>query len=459
MRAPLPALQRLFRLAALPAQRGAAWQALDAALARLDPASGGPALSQAAQAARLDALLQNTPPGAALAPLLDRLLGTGWADPADQADTPAARGRTARPASALPSGGGLAGIAGDSAGLPAQLPVAMPRRQPQAAGQPAALRPAGMPWPMRPAASMAATGSTAGRVAAARRLAGLTKPSALAGTTSAPAASGTAVGGSVDAPPSSAFGLPSPTRQTGAAPGGQWPPPHRSAVPAALPVPAWPDAAAARQGWQRRLDSAGLAAAWHAAVRAKPAAQAQPPGLGAQAPTPAAAADAAAAAAAARRPAADIDPAQGSPSDRNPAPTNALAQALAYRLDTLAAPRGRQRPAAATVAAASPFGMASSNASAPLRQGARIGGFKGLAALGLPAAATLTAAGPGDPAAASAGQATAPGWPPARPGWPTPGPTDDPQHLIDAVDAVDAVEAVEAALREQAARNGIALDL
>ena len=302
---------------------------------------------------------------------------------------------------------------------------------------------------------MAATGSTAGRVAAARRLAGPTKPSALAGTTSAPAASGTAVGGSVDAPPSSAFGLPSPTIQAGAAPGGPWPP-RRSAGPAALPVPAWPDAAAARQGWQQRLVGAGLAVAWHAAVRAKPAAQAQPPGLGAQAPTPAAAADAAAAAAAARRHAADIDPAQGSPSDRNPAPTNALAQALAYRLDTLAAPRGRQRPAAATDAAASPFGMASANAPAPLRQGARIGGFKGLAALGLPAAPALTAAGPGDPAAASAGQATAPGWPPARPGWPTPGPADDPQHLID---AVAAVEAVEAALREQAARNGIALDL
>lgn len=446
MRAPQPALQRLFRLAAVPAQRGAAWQALDTALARLDPASGGPAQ---AQAARLDALLQNTPPGAALAPLLDRLLGTGLADPADQADTPAARVRTARPLPALPSGVGVAGLAGDRAGLPAHLSMAMPRRQPQAAGQPAALRPAGMPWPMRPAASMAAAGSPAGRVAAARRPAGPTKPSALAGTTSAPAASGTAGGGSVDAPPSSAFGLPSPTLQTGAAPGGQWPPPRQSAVPAALPGPVWPDwpdAAAARQGWQQRLDSAGLAAAWHAAVRAAPAAQAQPPGFGPTLPTPA---DSAAVPWRSATAAADIDSSRDNASVGHPAWPGTLAQAPAYRLDTLAAPHGRQRPGA-TAAAASPFTTASANTPAPLQQGARIGGFKGLAALGLPAAPALAAAGPGDTTAASAGQAAAPGWSQAQPGWPTSEPADDSQHLIDAI---------EAALREQAARNGIALDL
>ena len=48
MRAPQPSLQRLFGLAAVPTQRGAAWQALDAALARLDPDLATAAALQAA---------------------------------------------------------------------------------------------------------------------------------------------------------------------------------------------------------------------------------------------------------------------------------------------------------------------------------------------------------------------------------------------------------------------------
>lgn len=130
----------------------------------------------------------------------------------------------------------------------------------------------------------------------------------------------------------------------------------------------------------------------------------------------------------------------------------ALSQRLNQALQPLAAmPRppgpGASAGLLASTAAARPPGLS---------QGGRVGGFKGLAALGLPAAVLVPAA-PGRTHLPSQGLAlpAAPTLPAALAGpaaaahgWPQDDASAGPQALIDQI---------EAALREQAVRNGISL--
>ena len=392
MRAPQPSLQRLFGLAAVPTQRGAAWQALDAALARLDPDLATAAALQAAQLARLDALLASAPPGAGLVPLLDRLLGAG--NPRE-APAPAAGPGAApppgppRPRSAVMPAGGPASLAKAPSGS-----LRAGHRSASASALPAVTGPPGMPWPSRPVALPA------------------------------PAAA-------LSSPPVGPAGQPvGPALAAASAAAGQagrWP----AAGPAVPAAPRWPDPGAARQHWQQRLSQAGLAAAWQSPVQGAWVADtarpnhplAAPPAAGATAQAP-------------KQQALQTSPSTARTHTAWPA--DHRSQRLAEALD----PRPRApAPPHPMPAPPGPPGSRPARPPQPL-QGSRVGGFKGLAALGLPVAAPLRSVGPpADEAARSAGEALADRrWQAAT--------AADPQQLIDQV---------EAALREQAARNGISL--
>ena len=441
MRAPHPSLQRLFGLAAVPAQRGAAWQALDASLARLDAKPGGAADAQSAQAAlmaRLDTLAQGAPAGAGLAPLLDRLLGHrggggagGNAGEDDEGGGDRLRG-AARPGP-WPAHATAAGWAeplamasahdGQRPGL-AAAGAALHRGQarPHAAGASAsaatpASRPPAMPWPTRPAA-----------------------PPALANASPRPPTRPLALAGGASAHP--ALGEASRPGQSGRQA-------DRPALPAARPPLAWPDAGAARHHWRQRLGQAGLAGAWMAPMLVAAAATDRPAAPSGPLAWPGPAAGTPSATAGPLPAAASLAPATG---------THSAAQALSQRLNQALQPLAAmpRPPGPASGPASGPatsIGLPASAATTrppALTQGGRIGGFKGLAALGLPTAALVASApAPADLrsqglalAAAAAGPAA------AAHGWPQDGPGAGPQTLIDQI---------EAALREQAVRNGISL--
>ncbi len=396
MRAPLPSLQRLFALAAVPAQCGQHWRALDPVMAGLDRPRDSAA---AASAARIDALLGAPPLGERLVPALARLLVAVEAGGGvDVVDAPALRAarpsepaqRPSWPATAVPTSADEA-IARRLASQPTALPNRPQGLASQAAANP---QPARRGWP-----SSLRTGPAPSRLVETQ--AALPSPAA------------------ARLPESLARALTRPQLSAGQARADQQ-----------------VDAATALAIWQTRLQASGLAAAWRQAMNPPQVLMAAttqntlpgsvPPVQDAGAAAPAWF-DASQPTGLENRPARTLD-------DLAPRPGAAAAAGLAP--DT---PAQRRVVADALVPPQRRAGLDAAGQPLALQSGASIGGFKGLAALGraLAPAAQVTpvtnTTPPALPAAAAAEQEA---------------PLLDPRSLMDQI---------ESALREQAARNGITL--
>lgn len=401
---PMPpaGMGRLYRLAGVPGQCMAAWRSPGEVLAMLHPPLDGGAGDSDK---RLQSLLQAPQIGAALAGALGRLNsadGVGNAAAADN-DWPVPRrtplwpGTSAEPVRALSAGMRVA----PSPPLPPSLP-STPATAGRAAMAPR--NPHGLPGhPDRAAGSLpgqGATGSTAPATPTAPRHPRL------------PLAAHSDVVAAVRRLP---VGL-------------GW--------PATRPHLASPqiDAAAATQQLDSQATRVGLAASWHGVVgtatavrRGLAAGPAWTPDLANTGPVIAAAGIHARLSGALERIA------------TTPALT-ALPATGRARIDTADGPVRVRAPEGRAAAGDRPAGAAPRSGAAPL-QAARVGGFRGLAAMGLNRSASAPGPGIGGTVLPQAPAAAA-----SRAHEPA---MLDPQSLIDQV---------ESALREQAARSGIALD-
>ena len=386
MRAPHPSLQRLFRLAAAPAQRAQAWRSHGAALAALEAVVDDQA---AASDARIQALLGEPQVGSVLAVPLARLEATGQGV---EVEVPA----PARQRLNERSHGGSPAV--DSSAAPTRPPGA-------------AQRPVGMPPPTgaaarrRPASAAAQAGNATPLPVGARLV-----PSARREPTK-PDAPGSVV--------------PSPGSSRVAAPAAA-----RAAAGRAI------DATAAAAHFEARAVKVGAAQAWQQAVDPRP--------MGTFAP------HSATAPGTARAPSGGSARGTGVPvsAPEATAATQHVEQALARLAAESSLHPSMSAPvratAAARIVAASREAAGASVAaagSAPAPTGsplhaARVGGFKGLAALG-------RVAGPATGPVGAASAVAIQGAPRAQP------PELDPQAVIDHV---------ENALREQAARGGISIE-
>lgn len=410
-----PSLRRLLALAAVPAQRAQAWRALEAALGALDC----PLDSQAAESAdRIDALMRAPPLGQRLLPALARLAPGVTAQ--DAAETPD-RDATAR---APQRGSGRSDLSAELSagghwpapavpGTSAQRPAAARARWPEMA-QPPAHATGGPAWmARRDTPGFAAESAGPGRDAmGAQGLRGRAAPAD-------PAAARASV-----APIPAALRMP-----LALALAVERLRPVVGARRAMLPI----DEAAAQAAWQARWQDAELASAWHQALAVRRLAgeatrpsSADPGESGAgtltiardDAPWPAGAG----VAPPQRRPAGSGPRVADWPGD--PHTVAVVGQASAPH--AMLTDTGALAAAAAGALAGPP----------PLQAGARIGGFKGLAALG-----QALAAAPVGPAPVAAALAPTSGVPAEA------GPID-PRALMDELESI---------LRQQAARSGIHL--
>ena len=386
MKAPHPSLRRLFGLAAVPAQRAQAWRSQGAALAALDAVVDD---SAAASDARIEALLGEPQVGSVLSGPLARLAAAGQGLEVDAA-VPGRLRIAPGPSNPSPAAGravsptmASAAAARQAAGMPPPVGAVVQRRPVPAAAPRAG---AATPWPVGARLLPSARSDSPTPVA----------PAVVVRPLSAP---GVAPPGAVEATQGRVIDGP---------------------------------AAAARL--KARALKAGAAIAWQQAVDLRPAPASAPPSAAAFDAVPADFGGSARGTYAAVRP---PDAAAASPrveqvlarlaavaSPRVPVSAGSRATAADH---TGAAPR---QAAAAAVTATHPAAPGS-----PL-QAARIGGFRGLAALGRAAGPT---SGPAPAAPSVVMQRAARPQPAAL----------DPQALIDHV---------ESALREQAARSGVSIE-
>jgi hypothetical protein len=425
MRAPLPSLQRLLALAAVPATCGQAWRGLDEVAALLDRPLDGVA---AAQGERVEAMLGSPAMGERLLPALARLARLALAAPlVDTADDTGA-GAAASAASRWPdrsdnavgglrlqpaapvnrASGPLAAEARWPAQGPARVAVGQLAQAPGGAAAPTAAN--GLRNALLPLLSAATRADGADR--------------ADGGASATPGVIASAIQGKGALPPAWMAAL-------------QGVAPQRARRRALPPIAA----AQAQAVWQARCQAADLAPAWHQAVMPAAAAAGQavagayPPGAG-----PAAAGTQAALS---QRLSRTLDHLAVQPLAREPgaAPSGGAAGSAVGGVvgsvvgGALAWPRAPVNHAGApTTELRSPPAQAA--AALALPRGARLGGFKGLAALGQ---APGGPANPANPAAPAVMQAR----------------TSQPDATPFAARTL--IDQVEAALREQVARNGIPL--
>ena len=416
-RASHPGLARLYRLGAVPAQRALAWRNQAELLAALDPALDGAAGDSDA---RLQALVQAPALGQALLGALARL-GVVASVPGEVSDalTPPTRRPQQIGAARVENGA----PAGGAAGLrrPASRGVAFGEAESVPAGSARASRSA----PSR--SPFSAQGSTHWADEATN---------AAATGQAKPAPSPWPLGTRRALPPAT------PTTTAGAADGGA-PRTNVSDQPLRLPSqraivsPIAIAAAAAAGHFDTEAARAGLRSAWHQVVQPKATLATSPvlAPLGGGAAMSPASADGWAANTAPGTVSSPVAASDGTAPGADSAPTR-----LARALDRLAPARAAASGAPGAVPAAafaSPAQTRASqvadSASVPL-QAARVGGFRGLAALGRTMAPNRSVVESSAAAPASTRSMAA---------------MLDPQSLIDQI---------EAALREQAARSGIALD-
>lgn len=426
MRAPHPALQRLYRLAGIPTQRSAAWRAIEQPLARLAPV---PVAAAQHNQDRLVALLQGRQSGAGLTGTLARLLGPV----AGSNDSTAEPGLQRPPMTAA----GQADAHGVAGSLPRRPAVAT-----RADGRPAWRQDGALSVSGAAPVPMINAGASNQLRHAAGRKPGLPATAAEAAAAGAATPGLTARTGTPDAPATLAVN--------------RWPPLLAARLATAPPGRGIGPFAAARsdglqpmlangpQGWPDRLQQIGQLAAWRTPL-ARPTALADDGAAGSMQPL---APGKRRASAVATDAPADPSNAQATDARAADAPPSLFSPALGRALDKLPASASWLAGGAGSALAASDAGALPliGAALSALPDGTRVGGFRGLAALGRQAAPVLSQVAPNSAASPAAMAAVS-----AMPRAPVPEPAGAPlttQALIDQI---------EAALREQAERNGIVL--